>query len=67
MEIVKNRLSHYDMASADVDILDESLVVIVPDTEPDILQIIAAGPLLYVRKRAARRGSLKRPAASTAA
>lgn len=59
MEIVKNRLSHYDMASADVDILDESLVVIVPDTEPDILQIIAAGPLLYVQEKSCQEGLVK--------
>ena len=46
MEIIKNRLRHYAEIRTEKDTIGESLSVIVPDTQPDPLQIIGADPAL---------------------
>lgn len=59
MEIIKNRLRHYGEALTDTDMIEESLVVIVPDTNPDALQIIGSKASLYVQEKSCAQGLLK--------
>ena len=59
MEIIKNKLRHYGEIRAEKDTIDESLSVIVPDTQPDALQIIGADPSLYIQENSCAQGTLK--------
>jgi len=59
MEIIKNRLKHYGEAVIDTDTIDEGLVIIVPDTNPDALQIIGTRGTVYIQEKSCIQGMFK--------
>lgn len=59
MEIIKNRLRHFGEMVTDSDMIEENLVVIVPDTKPDALQIIGASAWLNIQEKSCSQGLLK--------
>ena len=59
MEIIKNRLRHFGELVTDSDMIEENLVVIVPDTKPDALQIIGASAWLNIQEKSCSQGLLK--------
>lgn len=59
MEIIKNRLKHYGEAIIDTDTIDEGIVVIVPDVNPDALQIIGTEASVYLQEKSCTDGVFK--------
>ena len=51
MEIIKNRLRHFCQQQTGTDLLEESQSVIVPDTHPDVLQIVGADGWLNIQEK----------------
>jgi len=59
MEIIKNRLRHFGQLQTGTDLLEESQSILIPDTCPDVLQIVGTDGWLNIQEKSCSQGTLR--------